>query len=251
MPKISVIIAVKNMEETIHSAVASVLLQSERDLNVIIVDNGSTDHTVSAVQHLMEIDKRVSLQHCTMPGPFPCRNQAMQNMDCDYMAVMDGDDLCLPTRLEEQVQALDENANLSAVGSQIIYFGDQSNTPHMARGTKECRDLISLFNPCCHPTLLVRRMALDKVGLYDTSYTIGGDYDFVRRLTYCGDVKNIERPLLLYRAHQKQITAQRSKFQSLTAYTIRKEHLSCMRNGREISDTELLLNMTNVAIRAR
>jgi glycosyltransferase involved in cell wall biosynthesis len=251
MARTSVILAVRNMDTTIHAAIASVLVQSSKDIKIIVVDNQSTDSTIRVVERLMEKDSRITLQTCALPGPFVARNQAMQNLDCDYVAVMDGDDLCLPTRLSEQVQALDENPRLSAVGSRIIQFGDSARIPAMAVSAQECRNLISLFNPCCHPSLMIRRTALDKVGLYDPTFEIGGDYDLVRRLTYCGDVENLARPLLLYRVHNQQITVQKKHEQRLTAYRVLQKHITYLHNGKPASDSMIIAHMTAMALRAR
>jgi glycosyltransferase involved in cell wall biosynthesis len=243
MPKVSAVIAVKNMETTIASSLESLLWQTMPDLSVIVVDNGSTDATVSIVERLMAKDPRVSLQQCSEPGPFACRNQAMNAMDCDYMAVMDGDDLSLPYRFEEQLAALETQPALAAVGSRVMFFGDKAGMPCMATSAEECQTMIGLINPCCHPSLMVRRSVLDRCGLYDLTYRIGGDFDFTRRLIACGGVRNLEKPLLLYRIHDKQITAQRKTEQRQTAYSVLKKHHAALLGQNEISDATLLVRM--------
>lgn len=251
MPLVVAIIAVRNAEHTIGAAVKSLLSQSLDDLGVIVVDNKSTDGTAQVVDTLMQNDKRISLQTCSIPGPFFCRNQAMKDLDCEFMAVMDGDDISSPLRFELQIEALNAKPHLAAVGSRIVFFGDKIGMPEMASSEEECRESLSLFNPCCHPSLMVRRSALNKAGLYNEEYKIGGDFDFVRRLSYQGGIENIQQPLLLYRIHDSQITSQKKKEQGRTAISVLRKHHEQRLKINKISNQRLLLEMSKAALLIR
>lgn len=251
MPKIVAVIAVKNSESTIQSAVTSLLVQSFNDFEVIVVDNNSTDSTVSIVRSLAEKDKRLSLQSCPDDGPFFCRNQAMRTIDSEFIAVMDGDDISVPHRFEQQVEFLDSRPNHVAVGSRIVLFGDAVGMPEMAYSERECRTYLSLFNPCCHPSLMIRKTALDKIGLYNESYKIAADYDLVRRLSYQGRIENLQQPLLLYRVHKNQISSQKKVDQRIAAYRILKEHHAHLLGVEEISNPRLIFEMSKMALQAR
>jgi glycosyltransferase involved in cell wall biosynthesis len=251
MPRVVAVIAVKNMASMIDSAVVSLLVQSVKDFQIIVVDNESSDDTQAVVEALRERDSRVRLQRCAIPGPFACRNQAMQDLDCDYVAVMDGDDICLPDRLELQIRALSNDPGLVAIGSQVIHFGDRIGFPRVPLGAEDCRHALSLFNPCYHPTLMLRRDALAKAGLYDLSHAVGSDFDLIRRLSYLGAVRNLEERLLLYRIHRNQISSQKKQEQESTLYRVLRKHVTYLHQGREPSDADLLLKMLRAVVDMR
>lgn len=125
-PIVSVVLPVMNGETTLRVAIDSILAQSFVDFELIVIDDGSTDHTRSIVQMLN--DPRIRFVSDGVNKGLATRlNEGVQMARGKYIARMDADDVSFPTRLERQVAFLENNPDVDLVGAQAIVFGNDGH----------------------------------------------------------------------------------------------------------------------------
>lgn len=201
MPEVSIIIPAYNAAKTIHLAIESVIAQTFKDFELIIVNDGSTDTTFEVVNAFQ--DQRIILLDCPNSGSYPSRNQGMTHAKGNLIAFMDADDLWLKHKLEAQVKALQDNpkAGLAYCWTDWIdIFGKPLNkgvyTSH--KGNVLAKLLLGNFiangsNP------LVRKIALDRVGAFAEDIVSGADWDMWLRLAIHYEFVCIPHAYVLHR----------------------------------------------------
>lgn len=110
-PTVSIIMPLYNAERFVEQSIRSVISQTYKDWELIVVDDCSTDSSVAIVEHLVEEDKRIKLFHTDRPSGSPTtpRNIAIQNAKGRYIAFLDSDDMWLPKKLEEQLPLFEDD----------------------------------------------------------------------------------------------------------------------------------------------
>lgn len=194
-PTISVIIPAYNRSATIARAVESALAQTFQDLEVIVVDDGSSDPTRDIVQGIP--DERLKLiYHETNLGAAAARNTGMKASQAKYIAWLDSDDEWLPEKLQTQLDALqhaapDQRACYTAyerIDKQVsqIYIPQHADYKKIFLGCDQAPGSSLLFD----------RMLLDKVGYLDTNLRRYEDWDWLLR--YCSTLRllAVDRPLV-------------------------------------------------------
>jgi len=221
MVKISVILPVYNCEHFIYKAINSVLNQTFEDFELIIVDDCSTDNTVGIIRKFN--DKRIQLiVKEKNTGYTNSLNYAVSIAKGEYIARMDGDDICLPSRFEKQVAFLEANPNVILCGTNIEYFGAKLGFSNYPINSSAINISLCFGNPFCHPSVMGRT----KVFLnnpYDVNAEPAEDIDLWSRLVLEGEVCNLKEVLLKYRVHSKQISSTKGKIQ------LHKQYLSKLR----------------------
>jgi glycosyltransferase involved in cell wall biosynthesis len=199
--KVSVVMAVHNGLPYLEEALSSVLSQTFKDLAVIVVDDGSTDGSLEYLRNVTDSRLRVIALH-TRGGAGPARNIGIELSNSEYVAFMDADDISLPRRLERQVEYLDRNPDIGAVGTLVTYYthsGRAGFAPPLALDHDSIRaDLISGKNAIVNATLMIRAEVLKRLGGYKIA-GYGEDGDFHLRLTEATRVANLNEVLYLYR----------------------------------------------------
>jgi glycosyltransferase involved in cell wall biosynthesis len=171
-PLVSVIIPAYNAERFIARTLESVLNQTYKNIEVLVVDDGSSDRTPEIVHHFAEIDSRITLFQQSNAGVAAARNLAIQHAKGAFIAPLDADDIWYPTNLEKQVQCLAQSdASVGLVYSWSIDI-DEADQPvdgfHAARiegnvfTTLLCHNFIANAS-----ATLIRRSCLEKVGGYN------------------------------------------------------------------------------------
>ncbi|GAA3541887.1 hypothetical protein AFL01nite_25520 [Aeromicrobium flavum] len=213
-PLVSVVISTHNRAAYLGYAIRSVLAQSMPDLELIVVDDGSTDDTRAVVEGFD--DPRVRYVHQQQSGIAAARNHATSIARGKYIAVMDDDDLMLPTRLEVSLDAIVEGANGAYGGWAIFREGDGSIT--LEPGKKLSLEAL-LFNGAVltHATILIERRWLLAVP-YDETLRSGSDYNLAVRLVRSGArLNHCGQYVLMRRLHDDQITATDPNIQKTSA----------------------------------
>ncbi|MEF3302321.1 glycosyltransferase family 2 protein [Paenibacillus sp. GYB003] len=204
--KVSVVMAVYNGERYVKQSIDSVLAQSYRDFELIVVNDGSTDRTMDIVGRMS--DPRLKV--VSLPrngGAASALNTAVRHSSGDWIAIHDADDVSLPERLAVQAEYARTRPQLSAVGAQIACFGEAGVSPQRLRETEKALNLSgpTLFRdrysicPLCHGTALISKAKFWQAGGYDTGYTITYDYDLWLKLFRLGPIEKIDRVLYRYR----------------------------------------------------
>jgi glycosyltransferase involved in cell wall biosynthesis len=215
-PRLSVVIPAYNAATTIRSAVASTLNQTRPVLEVIVVDDGSTDGTAAAVSALR--DPRVRVVSRANGGPSAARNAGIAEARGDLVAFLDSDDLWLPGYAERAVTALSSAANPGFAYTDAYVF--DTGRGQVKRGSAmdaidppppdRERFLIALLQRnFVFTSAAVPATVLAAVGGYDESLTLSEEYDLWLRILVAGfDAVWMGGPLAVYRLHPRQASHQ-------------------------------------------
>jgi glycosyltransferase involved in cell wall biosynthesis len=224
-PTVSVLMAVYNGEKYLRQAVDSVLSQSFRDFEFVIIDDGSTDGSHAILQSYADADKRIRLISRPNKGLTKTLNEGLALCQCELIARMDSDDVCLPTRLEKQLAFLNAHPDVVLVGSQVEFIDPEGCAINLKPGiflTHEEIDAALLRKgwPLVHPAVMMRRSAVLAIGGYDQDWLTNQDHDLFLRLAEKGRLVNLPDVLLQYRQHFQSISLMKSRQQGDTVEAI-------------------------------
>jgi glycosyltransferase involved in cell wall biosynthesis len=200
------VIPVYNARPYLRAAVESVLSQTYKGIEVIIVDDGSTDGSIDAIADIKDARLRVVRQDNL--GKPAAMNRALSMVTGEFYAINDADDISHPARIERQVQAILENPSLAAVfcGHEIILNGRSMAPQFHTKSEQECRADIDRFRMPAHdPTALYR---LSAVGHLKYEPSLGGaeGYDYILRIGELLPMRVLGECLYAYRIHEQSIT---------------------------------------------
>lgn len=226
MPIISVLMGIYNCADTLPEAIDCILAQTFTDWELILCDDGSVDDTVSVAEEyrkqypnqiiLIKNDKNMGLNYTL--------NHCLSHARGEFVARMDGDDRCDPTRFEKELQALENHPDIALVSTEMTYF-DETGTwgRSHAKAFPQVRDFIS-GSPFCHAPCMMRREALRSVGGYtdDIKYLRVEDYELWVKLYAAGYLgMNLLEPL--YHMRDDREAYARRKFR----YRINEARVIC------------------------
>jgi glycosyltransferase involved in cell wall biosynthesis len=216
MPLVSVLLAVHNDEAFVRAAVESTLRQTLGDLELIVIDDASTDATPALLSDLSD-DRVAVITNNEQLGLAASLNRGLERARGRYVARLDADDVAFPERLEVQVARLAGDARVAIVGSAVLDIDEQGRpgTLHRAPMSPRAVRWLALFSsPFFHPTIIVDRDQLAAHDLsYDASYLESEDYDLWTRLFEFGEGANVGEPLVLKRVHAQQASQRRGELQ--------------------------------------
>lgn len=211
-PLVSVLLSVYNGQDYLSQALDSLLGQSLKGLELLVVDDGSTDGTWPLLQDYARRDQRLSLlRNPANLGLTPSLNRGLRECRGRYLARQDVDDLSEPNRLEAQAAFLERNPGVVLVGSDIRVV-DQDGRPTGEIGFRPRSDAgihryMLLNNAFFHSTVMLRRQALGDHGLaYDEHLAFAQDFDLWSRLLEHGQGANLPQPLVRFRRHGGQLS---------------------------------------------
>jgi glycosyltransferase involved in cell wall biosynthesis len=209
MPKITVIMPVYNCELYIQEAVESILNQTYSDFELLIIDDASSDQTVSIIKKYN--DPRIQLIEKPLnTGYTNSLNYGLLLAKGKYIARMDGDDISLPKRFAKQVAYMEAHPEVVVCGTSYKIVG---NDKHIS--IPENHDVIKLAflktNCILHPSVMIRKSVLDEFSIiYDTSKEPAEDYDMWVRLSTYGKLHNLQDILIEYRIYTGQVSRKRT-----------------------------------------
>jgi len=223
-PKVSVLIPTYNYGNFLSEAIESVLCQSYKNFELIIVDNCSTDNTFDIVNSYLKKDSRIKYyKNSTNIGMYRNYNQAMLYAEAEYIRYLNADDKLHPESLERFVEILDNNENVSIVSSYRLFFDKDKKLfmppiKGMINGKKAITKSLTLWNFIGEPTVVMFRRKNLNLGLFDISLRMFADLDmWIRHLTV-GDLYIIDEVLSYIRIHKYQSTNMLNKNFDLEIY---------------------------------
>jgi glycosyltransferase involved in cell wall biosynthesis len=222
MPTVSVILPTYNRATLVMEAIASVLAQTYSDYEIIIVDDGSTDNTREVLRPLID-EGRINYVYQENAGLSAARNHGIRLAKGKYIAFLDSDDLFMPTKLEKQVVALDENPEVAFVHSGYSKF-DNSGRDLGYRDTSVISGwvypeiLLQWSVLIAVPCVLVRASILGDVNGFDENMGWAEDLDLWRRISMCCPIMVIPEVLTKVRSHSGNISG--DKTLAATAFRI-------------------------------
>jgi glycosyltransferase involved in cell wall biosynthesis len=253
MPLVSAAIITHNRARYLEEAIQSVLGQTWRDFELVVVDDGSTDGTDALVAPYLDCIRYVRQER---RGKAAARNAAVRLARGDLIAFCDSDDVWYPDRLERQLDALEQHPDVGMVHGHVtvidsggnelpdrtssgraVFGAAHRNGASYASYASDCR--------CLSSTILVRREVFDTVGFYDPDLAIE-DYDFYLRLLLHFDLLFLDsEPLAKYRAHAaKTLDIELGSGQIQTA----EKHLAMLESRDDIPQARLAERNFNLMI---
>ncbi len=208
-PLVSVVMPVRDGAAFLDPAIASIRAQTHRALELILVDDGSRDATPEILERHAGEDPRLRCLFLGATGVAAALNTGIGQATGAFIARMDADDIARPDRLARQLDVLSRHPAAALVGSSyevIDSHGRKLRAVHLPTAPDEIRERLATANCIAHPTVLLRREALDAVGGYRAAFRHCEDYDLWLRLAERYELLNIDEPLLLYREHHGQVT---------------------------------------------
>jgi glycosyltransferase involved in cell wall biosynthesis len=234
-PLVSVTMPAYNAEKYIKETIESVLNQSFRDFELIIVNDASTDGTKDVVLSLN--DPRIRYyENDVNSGIVATRNHCLRRSAGKYIAVLDSDDISMPDRLEKQVKFLEANTGYGLCGTFYRVIDSDGNPSVNIEVPTSFPDIKTflVFNTCfCHSSVMIRRELINESG-FTTGYDIIEDYEMAYRLSEMTKLANLPEFLTQYRVHGKNQTISNA----VKVLSLRKKLDARILNDLQIEFTE-------------
>ncbi len=220
-PKVTVLMSVYNGEKYLREAIDSILCQTFKNFEFLIIDDGSTDSSAEIIRSYT--DPRIRLiQNEKNIGLTRSLNKGLKLAKGEYIARMDADDISLPERLEKQVVFLNQNKCVGLVGTYYVMVNERGKEIHTMNSHFEGKDLkekLLELNPFGHGSVMFRAECIEQVGPYRQQFKSAQDRDFWLRISEVYNVANIPEILYKWRFNSKSISVvgkiQQSKYASL------------------------------------
>jgi glycosyltransferase involved in cell wall biosynthesis len=199
MPKVSVVLPVYNVAAHIQQTIESLLRQTFTDFELLVLDDCSTDDTVAKVSAIADPRLRL-IRNPHNLGRAGTDNAALEHVKGEYLAKMDGDDICHPERLAKQVAFLDQHPAVNVVGSFMQNFGADTYLNRYPADPADAQVLTLFTLPTGNPPMMLRASLFKEQGLrYDAKLRQTEDYDFCARYIRQLTIATIQEPLVQYR----------------------------------------------------
>jgi glycosyltransferase involved in cell wall biosynthesis len=215
LPIVSVVISTYNRQEKLERAIHSVLTQSFKEIEVIIVDNASTDNTTLKVANFKD-ERIVYIRHEANKGGPAARNTGIKAARAPFIAFLDDDDQWDPSKLEKQVQKMNESSSkvgLVYVGTEV--FDESKNSliqtykPNYRGNVSQV--LLSGTILGSVSSVLVRKECFDQVGMFDESLSSCQDWDMWLRIAQNYEFEFVDEILARINMHGEQISTDYTK----------------------------------------
>lgn len=228
-PLVSVVLASFNESpEIISASIDSILKQTYKDFELLILDDSTKEGTKAAVD-LFKADSRVKVfRGMERRGFVHSLNDGLKVAQGKYIARMDGDDIALPERLEKEISFLEAHSEIYVVGGQINLIDGAgkviSSRPYPLGGWRLWL-FSAIRNPLAHPTVVLRRELVEKGFYYDETLKMSEDLDLWLRILNAGyQIANIPDTVLNYRVDNDFIKKRSSRLQKAYMAGVRKKN---------------------------
>src|SRR3989338_10053099 len=210
-PSVSVIMPVFNAEKFLPEAIESILNQSFRNFEFIIIDDASRDNSWKIIEGYRNkypaIIRSVRLKVNRNNGGDACANEGFKLARGEFIARMDADDIAHPERLEKQIKYMDKHPGVILLGSQAYVINKDSRITGIKSeptNHKKIRTDYCIYHPIIHPTVVIRKSLLPYSNrLYNIKYNANNDLLTFFELLNFGKFANLPEKLLFYRIHGK------------------------------------------------
>ncbi|MCH8171215.1 MAG: glycosyltransferase family 2 protein [Bacteroidetes bacterium] len=215
-PLISVVIPSYNSSEFIRETIESVLNQTYKNFEIIVVDDESSDNTVSILKDLSNKNKRINYYQIPHNGrPSVPRNYGVEKSNGKFVAFLDADDIWVENKLKKQISEFEKHPDYILVYSMSVTFGVANLfspyyevLPLLHKVCKRKQELLNMGNSITCSTVLINKEHFQKVGGFDEDPNLQiEDYDLWIRLSELGHFGFVSRIHTYYRVHGKQFSA--------------------------------------------
>lgn len=226
MPKVSVILPVYNAGNFLAQAIDSLLVQTFSDIEVIIINDASSDVSWSIIQSYQD-PRIIKICHKNNLGLIASLNEGLAHSKGDFVARMDNDDISMPERLERQVEFMECHPDYGLVGTTYAYIDENNQITGVFPALLNDSDLrleLRTKSSFGHGTVMMRRSLLAENGLvYDPAAFHAEDYDLWTKISRLSKIANLPDVLYLWRRHGGSITGRLSGIQVKNSKVIREK----------------------------
>ncbi|CAN5905267.1 hypothetical protein BH11BAC7_BH11BAC7_28420 [soil metagenome] len=198
---VSVIIPVYNAAEFVKDSVDSILAQTYRDFEIVIINDGSTDNSLAVIECIQDV--RIKIFSQPNAGIAAALNKGIALSKGRYIARQDADDISLPLRFEKQVKFLEEHTDYGLIGAyaEIIDRSGKVTDRFLKHATTNMKLQYDLLwnTPFVHPSLMIRKECFEKAGGFYTGKDLFEDYDMWSKIALYYKIANLPDILLQYR----------------------------------------------------
>ncbi|MFO0971601.1 MAG: glycosyltransferase [Candidatus Saccharimonadales bacterium] len=222
-PLVTVVMSVYNDMHYVGRAIESILNQTFRDFEFIIINDGSTDTSREIIESYK--DPRITIINQKNHGLVYSLNKGIREAKGAFIARQDSDDASEPIRLQTQVDFLSRHPDTVLIGSSMKVMGEEStvlHTHHVLLGNRELKQELLIRSPFAHGSVMFSKQAATTVGLYDPLAWPAEDYNLWLKLSVQGAFANVNEPLYIYRENSAGISLQNQSKQIQQSSSIRR-----------------------------
>jgi glycosyltransferase involved in cell wall biosynthesis len=200
---VSVLLPVYNGAPTLSAAIESILAQTHRDLELIVIDDNSTDNSADVIRTYAARDQRIMhVFHDRNMGLAATLNEGLELANGELVARMDQDDESLTHRLATQIEFMSAHPRVAVAGAFVYHMGRRRRNDRLVEfptRPEEIRKTLASQNCLYHPSTMLRRSAIQDLGGYRAAFKNAEDYDLWLRASKVHHLENIPDPLIRYR----------------------------------------------------
>lgn len=247
---VSIYMAVFNGEKYIEESINSIINQTYKNLELIIVDDGSEDNTWSIIEIFIKKDSRIRGFKIPKSGVVEARNYALSKISeaSEYVMNHDSDDISYPNKVEKLINYLKYNPKTDIVGTFAEYFDDEGNQlgyPSIENDPEKIFISFGEVNSVIHSAALMKKSVILNLNGYDKNFPAAQDYDlFARALINGYKIANIPEVLHRIRLHKQSIGSRLSDLQKEMAQKVQEKYRSFLNNYYKSITKKLKLLLT-------
>lgn len=216
-PLVSVVMPIRGGDRFIAPALDSVLLQTCRAIEIVCVDDGIATAAMSVLQSAISHGGPVRILHNEGKGIVAALNTGLRKARGVFIARMDADDVSLPSRFDAQLRYLAANPDVGAVGTQADLIDSEGKILrrlHVPIGKRQVARSLEVSCALIHPSVMMRSSILRRLGGYREGFDGAEDHELWLRMRETCAIDNLPDRLLLYRAHDRQVSFRRQFHQA-------------------------------------
>ena len=206
---VSVVMPVYNAENYVKKAIISVLEQTYTNIELILINDGSTDNSLDIMKEFHNKDNRVKLISRENKGLVYSLNEGIKSALGEYIVRMDADDICLLNRIEKQVNFMKQHKEVGVCGGWVQFFGKNIKSViwKLPLTSEELKVRLLFSVPLAHPSVIIRKkIILENELFYDADYKHAEDYELWSRVVDYTNLANLPEVILKYRLSDTSVT---------------------------------------------
>lgn len=232
---VSVILPFYNVKTTLERAVQSIIRQTFKDFELILVNNNSDDGSLKIIEKLVQTDSRIRLFNESRQGVVFAANTGMRAAKGKYIARMDADDIAHPERLALQLKHLEDTPHISISATQVNYKSEQTDLKdfnHFVNWSNSLKTWEEIYNnrfvefPVVNPTLMFRKSTLEHIGYLEEG-DFPEDYEwFLRAMAKGHQIEKLTTPLLDWSDSDLRLTRIDRRYRTEAFFQIKTKYLA-------------------------
>jgi len=203
-PEVSIVMSVYNGEKYLKNSIESILDQTYKDFEFLIIDDCSSDKSADILKEYQALDRRIKLFfNRENKGLTTNLNFLIRKSKGEYIVRMDADDISFKERVEKQLHFFSKHHEIDVLGSSAIDIDENGKIIRyrsVPTSDQDIKKMILKLSPIIHPTVMFKKKSLEKINFYNEKYRTSQDLDMWFRAMSIGlKFHNLEEPLLYYR----------------------------------------------------